>query len=236
MSMITTPSTATIPQAADPTSPAAITLTEIATRRAAWSDFQDRLVVQWRDRQARENGPYYLVTGTDDSGKALDAAVESYCRTAPEITETRHGDVAYCFRVRTVADLRHELSYSDEDAEWAYADVADVAEDPDILPDILEELDSLRVTWQPSEPPCRDGDGREHATHSWSNEEAAENCGGILTWSTCEHCGVQRTMDSSATALGPYDHPDDWIPYPALTISYYAADGETVMLRPVEAE
>lgn len=197
-----------------------ITLAEIAAHSPTWADHIGRLAILWQDEAESAFGAYYLVSGAnraDQAQQALAAAAAHIQRyDPPEITETQRGDILRCYSVRTALDLRTEFA-ADPEIVSMYQD-----DDDEI---VLFELDSMSVTWQPSEPPCIAEDGREYSGHQWhSPDVCAHTGGGMVSISDCPRCSVLRVTETS-----PANEDRD---YPTLTLSYCeGGEGGEPLLR-----
>ena len=181
--------------------------------QGCWRSLAGSLIVQWRDPQQAHH--YEVVLGTDDPKAAMQAYVDS--ATAPIIDSTCWGDYVVAFRVRTPSELASEWGLCAEDIAAAYEAGDDTA---------LDEVDTLGITWQPSEPPCAEDEG--HMQHSWRDGIVRCSGGGVIYTDTCRHCGMERTTDT--WAQDPNNGSEGH------TSVSYSEDGINALCRPGEVE
>lgn len=197
----------------------AVTVTKIAATAPGWAGYRGRILIHWQ----REGGygTYYEVAGTDIAARAIDAAVAHIQRyDPPEIAETRRGDTLACYVARAVSELVAEHRGSNLEAL-----LTSTYPDPDEV--LLVELGAEEITWQPSEPPCIDGEGRKRATHQWAGPETLGwSGGGMASIAACRRdgCAVERVI-----VTYPVD-PDGDPPraYPTL-VEAYTEHGEPLL-------
>ena len=190
----------------------AITIRSIEGDRDGWKDYAGRIVLQWRDYI--EQGPYLLVSGTDDPDIASQREIDDW--TPHEVESTDWSQRLHVFRVRSEDRLAAE-GYGPEDIELALT-----GEDDELA---LDEVDVIGVTIQPEEPPCQ-ADRRSELRdgHDWKSGQAYAHGGGVQYADTCRVCGIERHTDT--WAQDPCDGSQGHV-----STSYSDADGET-MLRP----
>ena len=192
--------------------PPPITMSPLDGDTDGWSQYIGRILLQWRDDV--EQGPYLLVSGTDDHEAASAAEIADW--QPYEVESTDWSQRLHVFRVRTAAEIMAE-GYDADDVEAAMS-----GEDDEIA---LAELDVIGITIQPEEPDCQKSPHhRIHPQHKWIQGQAYAHGGGVQYTSTCKRCGIQR-------------HTDTWAQDPSTgsqglrSTAYSEADGET-LLRP----